>query len=129
MRNQRKIVVVDDDEMTLELIRYTLDTKGYDVSTAVDSIEAIKRIQENKPDLIILDIMLPDLSGLELLSLIRFGDCLEQAPVILISRMNDTKVLQAAEKLGAADYLTKPFEMDQLLDKISRVPGFHIPTA
>lgn len=127
MNNRRKIVVVDDDEMTLELIKFTLGGRGYDVFTASDSMQAIKKIQEEKPDLVIIDVMLPDLSGIELLNLMRSGEFMEQAPVIVMSRLDHSKVIRAAEKLGAIDYLVKPVEMDQLIEKIARLPGFGIP--
>lgn len=124
MNNCRKIVVVDDDEMTLELIRFTLTSNGYEVFTAVDSMQAIKKIQEEKPDLVLLDVLLPDLSGLELLSLMQNGNFIEQSPVILMSRLDDGKVLRAAEKLGAVGYLIKPVQTDLLLEKIAALSAF-----
>ena len=127
MNNCRKIVVVDDDEMTLELIRFTLTSNGYEVFTAIDSMQAIKKIQEEKPDLVLLDVLLPDLSGLELLSLMQNGNFIEQSPVILMSRLDDGKILRAAEKLGAVGYLIKPVQTDQLLEKIATLPAFQSP--
>jgi two-component system alkaline phosphatase synthesis response regulator PhoP len=128
MNTRRKIVVVDDDEMTLELIKFTLGEQGYDVFTAADSMQAIKKIQEEKPDLVIIDVMLPDLSGIELLNLMRSGEFMEQAPVIVMSRLDHSKIIRTAEKLGAIDYLVKPVEMDQLIEKIARLPGFGVPS-
>jgi DNA-binding response OmpR family regulator len=124
MNSPKKIVVVDDDDMTLELIRFTLTKKGFEIFTAHDSMEAIKKIQEEKPDLILLDVMLPDLSGLELLNLIQYKNLMEKAPVILMSRISNEKVIHAAETLGALGYLVKPFDAVALTEKILKVPGF-----
>jgi len=124
MKKQPSILVVDDDEMTRELVSMALRTKGYDVVAVGDGLQAILKIGEYKPDLAILDIMLPDLSGLELLNLFRIEFKMEKMPVILMSRLGSPKLVLAADKLGATDYLIKPFEMDQLLDKISALPGF-----
>jgi DNA-binding response OmpR family regulator len=124
MQKQLHILVVDDDEMTRELVSFALRAKGYDVVAVGDGLQAILKIGEHKPDLAILDVMLPDLSGLELLNLFRIEFKMEKMPVILMSRLGSPKLVLAADKLGAADYIVKPFEMDQLLEKISCLPGF-----
>lgn len=129
MKKQLSILVVDDDEMTREIVSVALRTKGYDVVAVADGLQAILKIGELKPDLAILDIMLPDLSGLELLNLFRIEFKLEKMPVILMSRLGSPKLLLAADKLGATDYLVKPFEMEQLLEKVSALPGFQINAA
>ena len=125
----RSILVVDDDEMTRELIGFSLRAMGYEVITVDDGLHAVLKIREHKPDLAILDIMLPDLSGLELLNIIRAEFLMKEMPVILMSRLGNEKLLIAADKLGATNYLVKPFEMEQLIEKISCLPGFQIPAA
>src|SRR6267378_2259589 len=124
MKERPNILVVDDDEMTRELISVALQGKGYGVVAVGDGLQAILKIGEHKPDLAILDVMLPDLSGLELLNLFRIEFRMEKMPVILMSRLGSPKLILAADKLGATDYIVKPFEMDQLLEKISCLPGF-----
>jgi len=126
MQEPRCILVVDDDEMTRELIGFSLRAIGHEVITVEDGVHAILKIRERKPDLAILDVMLPDLSGLELLNIIRAEFMMKEMPVILISRLGNEKLIIAADKLGAANYLVKPFEMEQLIEKISCLPGFQI---
>ena len=129
MKERRNILVVDDDAMTLELVSFALRSKGYDVIAVGDGLQAILKIGEHKPDLAILDIMLPDLSGLELLNLFRIEFKLEKMPVILMSLLGSPKLVLAADRLGAIDFLVKPFEMEQLLEKISCLPGFQTNAA
>lgn len=124
MKERPSILVVDDDEMTRDLVSFALRAKGFDVVAVGDGLQAILKIGERKPDLAILDIMLPDLSGLELLNLFRIEFKMEKMPVILMSRLGSPKLVLAADKLGAVDFLVKPFEMEQLLEKISCLPGF-----
>lgn len=129
MKEPLNILVVDDDEMTRELVSFALQAKGYNVIAAADGLQAIIKIGEHKPDLAILDVMLPDLSGLELLNLFRIEFKMEKMPVILMSRLGSPKLVLAADKLGAIDFLVKPFEMEQLLEKIACLPGFKIHAA
>lgn len=129
METPRCILVVDDDEMTRDLIAFSLRAKGYEVITVDDGLHAVLKIREHKPDLAILDIMLPDLSGLELLNIIRAEFAMREMPVILMSRLGNEKLILAADKLGASNYLVKPFEMQQLIEKISCLPGFQVPAA
>lgn len=123
MRQFRNILVVDDDEMTRELICFKLREQGFSTIAVNDGLHAVLKINEEKPDLMILDVMLPDLSGIEVLNLV-FNDFTEKIPVIMMSRLEYSKVKIAADKLGAIDYLVKPFEMEELLEKIYCVPGF-----
>ena len=129
MKQPLNILVVDDDEMTRNLVSFALESKGYHVIAVGDGLQAILKIREQTPDLAILDIMLPDLSGLELLNLFRIEFKMEKMPVILMSRLGSPKLVLAADKLGAIDFLVKPFEMDQLLEKISCLPGFQTNVA
>src|SRR6476660_2522226 len=129
MKKQLNILVEDDDEMTRDLVSFALRAKAYDVVAVGDGLQAILKIGEYKPDLAILDIMLPDLSGLELLNLFRIEFKMEKMQVILMSRLVSQKMVLAADKLGAIDFLVKPFEMDQLLEKISSLPGFEVNAA
>ena len=127
MEEHRSILVVDDDEMTRELISHTLREEGFKVTAESDGLHAVVKSSELKPDLIILDMMLPDLSGLEVLSILRIDLLMIVTPVIMISRLGQQKLRHFANKLGATDYLVKPFEMKQLLEKIYSIPGFQSP--
>ena len=124
MNEKKRILVVDDDHITRDLICFKLQEGGYDVFTASQCLEALVSMKENKPDLVLLDIMMPGLSGLEVLNLIRAEHIVEKLPVIIISQSDDTEMILAAEKLGADGYLVKPFEMEILFDKIKTIHGF-----
>ena len=108
----KKILVVDDEKPISDIIKFNLTKEGYDVHTAYDGEEALKQVEEVSPDLIILDLMLPGLSGEELLPKIR------EIPVIVVSAKVgiDDKVNMLLG--GAVDYLTKPFELKELLARI-----------
>ncbi len=124
MKTRKRILVVDDDHITRDLICFKLREGGYDVDTASHCLEALVSMKENKPDLVLLDIMMPGLSGLEVLNLIRAEHVVEKLPVIIISQSADDEMILAAEKLGADGYLVKPFEMEILIDKLKTISGF-----
>lgn len=119
----KKVMVVDDDSMTRDLISFTLRQKGFEVITVDDGLHAVMQAQDEPPDLLILDVMLPDFSGLEVLNLLKSRFKVD-VPVIIMSRIDHQKVMIAADKLGVIEYLVKPFEMVQLTDKINSLPGF-----
>jgi DNA-binding response OmpR family regulator len=123
-KNAKKVLVADDDDMSLAMVNMYLGSKGYEVLTAKDSLEAIRLLKEFKPDLLILDILMPFMSGLEMLSYIRFNFLIENVPVIIMSVMGSEEVKDAADKLGAYYYITKPFEMEDLVLMIDKIPGF-----
>ncbi len=128
MMEQKRILVVDDDAMTRDLIAFSLREKGYEVTAEADGLHAVIRLREKKPDLVILDVMLPDLSGFELLNMIRIDLKMTAIPVILISRLASQKVINNAHKFGATSYMVKPFTTDQMLNKIASLPGFEFAT-
>ena len=124
MNEKKRILVVDDDHITRDLICFKLQESGFEVASASQCLEALVSMKENKPDLVLLDIMMPGLSGLEVLNLIRADNLTIDLPVIIISQADSSSMVNAAEKLGADGYLAKPFEMDMLIDKIKTIRGF-----
>ena len=109
-----KILVVDDDQLTLKTISHTLTEEGYDVSLAEDVSKALNVLDNEKIDLIISDIMMPNVSGLGLLSLLK-NFYLDRIPVILISSLDKGDVITNSLGLGAACFLAKPIDMVELL--------------
>lgn len=115
-----KILVVEDDTIIRDAINYSLKNEGYQVICANDGVEALQVLQHDSVELIIADIMLPNLSGLGLLSMLkRFY--FTKVPVILISALNQNDVISSAAGLGATDYITKPFSLDDLKNKVKKV--------
>ncbi len=114
-----KILVVDDEEMSIKLIEMQLLQDNHEVLTSTDGREAVDIIKNELPDLVISDIMMPFMSGLELLEIIKAEN--KKIPVILISALDDVEVVQTAIGMGADDFIIKPVKMDELALRIHRV--------
>jgi two-component system KDP operon response regulator KdpE len=110
-----RVLVIDDEPPIRKLLRMGLSTQGYRVIEAPDGRSALDLIRE-KPDLVILDLGLPDMQGLELLRTMRTRD--ERVPIVVLSSRADEVAKVQALDLGADDYVTKPFGMDELLARI-----------
>jgi two-component system alkaline phosphatase synthesis response regulator PhoP len=120
----KKVLVVDDDVKTVELVRLYLDRDGYQVLTAYDGVEALHLARESHPDLIVLDLMLPDIDGLEVCRTLRHES---DVPIIMLTaRTTDQDKLTGLD-LGADDYVTKPFSPKELAARVRavlrRLPG------
>ena len=110
-----RILVVDDEPQILRAVVPQLEARGYVVLTATTGTEALKAVMRSRPDLIVLDLMLPDMSGLEVCRVVREH---RQTPLIVLSVRGDERTKIEALDLGADDYLTKPFGMGELLARI-----------
>ena len=111
----KRILVVDDERQITRMLRASLQSSGYDVLTAGNGVEALEKYQSGRPDLIITDLAMPEMNGLELTQAVRR---LDQTPIIVLSvRNTDTMKVKALDE-GADDYLTKPFSMPELLARI-----------
>ncbi len=121
---KKKILIVDDDKFLRELLIEKLNSLNYEVTSVSESILAFNTIKTNKPDLILLDVLLPGLSGLETLNVLRADDENMHIPVILISRLDEPELIRTAKRLGADDYLVKPFTAEILIEKIKDIAGF-----
>ena len=110
-----KILVIDDQEDILRLVEATLVPKGYDVVLAYDGKEGLEKLRETSPDLILLDIRMPGLSGFEVLRTIRER---YDTPVIMLTAVRDASSVRDALDIGADDYVRKPFKRGELLARI-----------
>ena len=115
MKKQRLILVVDDEREIRTVVKSILELEGYAVVTAVNGRSALAMVEEHQPDLVILDITMPDLDGFMVLELIRQKS---KIPVIMLSARNDASDMQIALELGADDYIRKPFSNKELLARI-----------
>ncbi len=118
-----KILVVDDEPKVIELIRKMLEGYGYGVVSAADGPEALQQAREHRLDLILLDLAMPNMHGLEVLTQLRASKITSQIPVIVVTAHNDTRSILKAKELYVAEYLTKPFDLDALLDAVRRSLG------
>lgn len=103
-----RILVIDDDPNSLQLINLTLQTEGFEVLTASGGLEGLSRIQADKPDLVVLDLMLPDMDGLEICRRIRRARETADLPLIMLTAKGEVADRVAGLRLGADDYIPKP---------------------
>ncbi len=119
----KSILVVDDNEDIRGLLSLVLQKEGYEVLLAADGTEALAKIAEHTPDLVLLDVMMPGLSGLEVLSSIRENKKKEinEMPVVMITAKSTIDDIDAAIELGASSYIVKPFRPANLAEKVQAI--------
>jgi len=110
--NSIRILVVDDERDFLDLVMKSLEIYGYETAGVLSGLEAIEQVRTFMPHLILLDVMMPNLGGIETLRLIREFD--RDVKVVMISGMHDLQAAKEAINLGASDYVTKPFDLREL---------------
>jgi len=115
------VLVVDDDPVILRLLQVNFELEGIGVVLAVDGEEGLKLAQSDPPDLVISDIMMPKVNGLELLAALRSSPDTASLPVILLSAKAQVADVQRGLELGADDYITKPFDPLELIDRVYKV--------
>lgn len=113
-----KVLIVDDESFIINLLKNGLTENGFDVITAENGFEALIAVEEQKPDVVITDIMMPRLTGLEFLKAIKNNPATAGVPVFLISAMDQADMVQEGLDLGAADYITKPFKINEIIGKL-----------
>ena len=119
---KKTILIVEDDKFLRELIAQKLLKEGYDISEAIDGEEGIKKIKTEKPDLVLLDLILPGIDGFEVLSRMKADEKLAEIPVIILSNLGQREEIERGLKLGANDYMIKAhFTPREIIDKIKSV--------
>lgn len=118
----KKILVIEDDKFLRKVINRKLLMEGYEVFEAIDGEEGMKGLQENKPDLVLLDLVLPEMDGFEVLTKMKNDAVLAKIPVIILSNLGDEKDIEKGLKMGAVDYLIKAyFTPGEIVKKIEAV--------
>ena len=116
-----KVLIIDDEIHIVELIKFNLETSGYEVDFAYDGLDGYLKIKENIPHLVLLDWMIPNISGIDILKKIRSDKTLCNIPIIMLTAKNmENDKIEGLEQ-GADDYITKPFSVKELLARISSV--------
>jgi len=118
---KENILIVDDEEDVLELIRYNLDKNGYKVETAVTGEEALTKARAKLPDLVILDLMLPGIDGLGVCKKLKSDAKTEHIPIIMLTAKGEEVDIVTGLELGADDYVTKPFSPKVLIARVRRI--------
>lgn len=116
--SNKKVLIVDDEEHIRELIKFNLKKDGYHIEVAVNGREALEKIKENKFDLVLLDLMLPEIDGLEVCKDIRRNEETADIPVMMITAKGEEFDKVLGLELGADDYITKPFSIRELMARI-----------
>ena len=115
---QEKIFIIDDNKMNINLLHSILKKENYQVDSTLDSTVAFKKVVEAKPDLILLDIMMPKVDGFEVCEQLKSSAQTRFIPIIFLTSRNDEEGIKKAFELGAADYVTRPFNRTELLARI-----------
>ena len=118
-----KILVVDDEIYIVHILDFSLGMEGYEVLTALDGEQALEKARAEKPDLIVLDIMMPKLDGYETCKLLKSDESTRGIPVILLSAKGRNVDQKIGFEVGADDYITKPFSPRKLVERINAILG------
>jgi len=118
----KKILVIEDDKFLRELISQKLIKEGYSIAEAVDGEKGVESTKKEKPDLILLDLILPGIDGFEVLSRIKSNPVSAQIPIIILSNLGQKDDIERGLKMGAVDYLIKAhFTPDEIINKIRTI--------
>lgn len=118
-----RILVVDDEEDTLNLTKIVLENEGYEVQTALNHTEAFEKIQTAMPDVILLDIKLPGMDGFEICRRLRSRAKTKAVPIIMFSASINEKTLKQTQEIGANGFLLKPFNIGKLISVVKKHLG------
>ncbi|MFH1380517.1 MAG: response regulator [bacterium] len=118
---KRKILIVDDEVTTVQLIEFILEKNEFTACCAYSGLKAIQTAQQEKPDLILLDIMMPGLDGLEVCEKLKNDDQTKGIPIIFLTAMGQESDVARGIKLGAESYIVKPFNPESLLLQIEKI--------
>lgn len=117
---ERVILAVDDDPDALDIVRTFLESRGYRVVTASDGHEALARLEKARPDLVLLDVMMPEIDGWEVARTIKNHSEFSDTRVVMLTARSDFTDKQEGLRAGADDYIVKPIRLDELAEKVER---------
>lgn len=124
MDEKKRILIVDDEPFIVETVKFSLEQVGFECLEAYDGIEAVKKTREEMPDLILLDIMLPKMNGYKVCRLLKFDEKFKHIPIIMLTARTQEKDRAIGIETGADEYVTKPFEIDDLVKLVKKyLPG------
>jgi len=110
-----KVLVVDDDQVTLEILKVALEESNYQVLTASDGLEALNKARTEDPDLILLDVILPKIQGYQVCRLLKFDDKYSHIPIVMLTGKTGEESKAMGLKTGADEYVTKPFDVADII--------------
>ncbi len=116
--NPKKILIVDDEVDLVETVRFPLELEGYHVLVSYNGEDALNQARKENPDLIILDLMLPKLDGYKVCRLLKFDERYKHIPILMLTAKTQEKDKILGKETGADEYITKPFDLDDLMEKV-----------
>ena len=117
---KKKVLVVDDDPLVVKILRGPLLKAGYDVDVASQGLEALEKVKEHRPDLIILDILMPLLDGFKVARFLKFDKRFKDIPIIVLTSRATEGERKMGKQVGADEFLYKPFRIPQVMDVVQR---------
>lgn len=121
MNGQKRILIVDDEEDILNVLKFRLEANNYEVLTASDGQEGLNKARTERPDLLILDLMLPKLDGYKVCRMLKFDESYKAIPIIMFTAKAQQKDEELGKEMGADAYIAKPFEPEILLEKMKEL--------
>lgn len=118
MEKKGKVLIVEDESTIAKTMRLALKAAGFEVDQAEDGLECLKKVRKEKPDLIILDVMLPKLDGFKVCRLIKFDKNTSHIPILLCSARHSDTDRERGRRAGADEYIVKPFDLDRLVGTV-----------
>jgi len=116
--NKKKILIVDDEPDIVETLKFLIESEGFESIIALDGEEALKKAKEENPDIMILDVMLPKINGYKVCRLLKFDSKYKHIPILMVTARSQEEDKVIGEETGADEYITKPFDINELLEKI-----------
>ncbi|MBV8979640.1 MAG: response regulator [Acidimicrobiia bacterium] len=112
------VLIVDDDPVVRRMLQLSFESEGFDVLTAADGLEGLETMRSGKPNVVVLDIMMPKLDGMKVMRELQGDDALRGTPVILLSAKATSLDIELGLKAGASDYVTKPCDPIELVERV-----------
>lgn len=119
----KNVLIIEDVEDHLEIVKLILEQHGYNILVATTGLEGLNSARTNSPDLVILDVVLPEMNGYEVCKEIKNGTGTKEIPVIMLSVRSNPEDIETAYKAGADKYITKPFNLDDLIKEVKKHLG------
>jgi CheY-like chemotaxis protein len=122
MPEKKPLILLADDEDDIKVVvRMFLEANGYEVLTAYDGLDAVEKIKESKPDLVLMDIMMPVLDGIEVTRQVKSQKETKHIPIVMLTAAAQSGLVERAIQAGAADYIAKPFEPERVQEVIEKL--------
>ena len=119
----KKILIVDDEPDIIEILKFVLETQGYECITASDGEMGLNLAREISPDLIILDVMMPKINGYKVSRFLKFDEKYKNIPILMLTARSQEEDKIIGEETGADEYITKPFDVDFVVQKVKSYLG------